>query len=75
MCVFLLSLDTGVAEKVSLNVPSNVVEGSPRATYSVLGESFSPREAAVWLYNSSAWASPSTINEVSDNRQWIERKH
>ncbi|XP_017749731.1 PREDICTED: pregnancy zone protein-like [Rhinopithecus bieti] len=38
ICVCLLPLDTGVPEKVSLNVPSNVVEGSPRATYSVLGD-------------------------------------
>ncbi|XP_064233515.1 alpha-2-macroglobulin-like isoform X2 [Aotus nancymaae] len=34
----LCALDIGVSEKVSLNVPSNVVEGSPRATYSVLGD-------------------------------------
>ncbi|XP_005570122.3 pregnancy zone protein-like isoform X1 [Macaca fascicularis] len=34
----LCASDTGVPEKVSLNVPSNVVEGSPRATYSVLGD-------------------------------------
>ncbi|XP_039327775.2 pregnancy zone protein-like isoform X1 [Saimiri boliviensis] len=34
----LCASDTGVSEKVSLNVPSNVVDGSPRATYSVLGD-------------------------------------
>uniref|UniRef100_A0A671E9R6 Alpha-macroglobulin receptor-binding domain-containing protein n=1 Tax=Rhinolophus ferrumequinum TaxID=59479 RepID=A0A671E9R6_RHIFE len=33
-----LSLETGVPEKLSLKVPSNVVEGSSRATYSVLGD-------------------------------------
>uniref|UniRef100_A0A8C9GRN1 Alpha-2-macroglobulin n=1 Tax=Piliocolobus tephrosceles TaxID=591936 RepID=A0A8C9GRN1_9PRIM len=40
VCEFTLceSQNTGVPEKVSLNVPSNVVEGSPRATYSVLGD-------------------------------------
>ncbi|XP_045695718.1 alpha-1-macroglobulin-like [Phyllostomus hastatus] len=30
--------ETGVPEKLSLKVPSNVVEGSARATYSVLGD-------------------------------------
>ncbi|XP_047404632.1 pregnancy zone protein-like isoform X2 [Sciurus carolinensis] len=30
--------DTGVSEKLSLRVPSNVVAGSARATYSVLGD-------------------------------------
>nr|XP_026236338.1 pregnancy zone protein-like isoform X1 [Urocitellus parryii] len=30
--------NTGVSEKLSLRVPSNVVEGSARATYSVLGD-------------------------------------
>lgn len=48
-----LSLETGVPEKLSLKVPSNVVEGSARATYSVLGESPRPKEAAVHLHNSS----------------------
>uniref|UniRef100_A0A5F9C1C5 A2ML1 protein n=1 Tax=Oryctolagus cuniculus TaxID=9986 RepID=A0A5F9C1C5_RABIT len=36
--MYLLSLDAGVTEKVSLKVPSNVVEGSARATCSVLGD-------------------------------------
>ncbi|KAK1341411.1 hypothetical protein QTO34_017817 [Cnephaeus nilssonii] len=47
--------ETGVPEKLSLKVPSNVVEGSARATYSVLGESPSPNEADVYHYSSSAW--------------------
>uniref|UniRef100_A0A8C0T5F6 Alpha-2-macroglobulin n=1 Tax=Canis lupus familiaris TaxID=9615 RepID=A0A8C0T5F6_CANLF len=34
----LLSLETDVPEKLSLKVPSDVVEGSARATYSVLGD-------------------------------------
>ncbi|XP_058414820.1 pregnancy zone protein-like [Diceros bicornis minor] len=34
----LCASETGVPEKLSLNVPSNVVEGSARATYSVLGD-------------------------------------
>uniref|UniRef100_A0A667HI57 Pregnancy zone protein n=1 Tax=Lynx canadensis TaxID=61383 RepID=A0A667HI57_LYNCA len=36
--ICLLSLETGVSEKLSLKVPSDVVEGSARATYSVLGD-------------------------------------
>ncbi|KAM7114384.1 pregnancy zone protein-like [Molossus nigricans] len=34
----LCAVETGVPEKLSLKVPSNVVEGSARATYSVLGD-------------------------------------
>ncbi|XP_006914785.1 pregnancy zone protein [Pteropus alecto] len=34
----LCASETGVPEKLSLKVPSNVVEGSARATYSVLGD-------------------------------------
>ncbi|XP_036923697.1 pregnancy zone protein-like [Sturnira hondurensis] len=34
----LCATETGVPEKLSLKVPSNVVEGSARATYSVLGD-------------------------------------
>nr|XP_019569064.1 PREDICTED: pregnancy zone protein-like isoform X2 [Rhinolophus sinicus] len=34
----LCASETGVPEKLSLKVPSNVVEGSSRATYSVLGD-------------------------------------
>ncbi|KAM9671515.1 pregnancy zone protein-like isoform 2-T2 [Trichechus inunguis] len=34
----LCASDTGVPEKLSLKVPSNVVEGSTRATYTVLGD-------------------------------------
>ncbi|XP_077026108.1 pregnancy zone protein-like [Tamandua tetradactyla] len=34
----LCASDTGVSEKLSLKVPSNVVEDSARATYSVLGD-------------------------------------
>ncbi|XP_054447414.1 pregnancy zone protein-like [Pteronotus mesoamericanus] len=34
----LCATETGVHEKLSLKVPSNVVEGSARATYSVLGD-------------------------------------
>ncbi|XP_008583285.1 PREDICTED: alpha-2-macroglobulin-like [Galeopterus variegatus] len=34
----LCASDTGAPEKLSLKVPSNVVEGSARATYSVLGD-------------------------------------
>ncbi|XP_069347209.1 pregnancy zone protein-like isoform X2 [Eulemur rufifrons] len=34
----LCASDTGVPEKLSLTIPSNVVEGSTRATYSVLGD-------------------------------------
>ncbi|XP_053410601.1 pregnancy zone protein-like [Nycticebus coucang] len=34
----LCASETEVPEKLSLNVPSNVVEGSTRATYSVLGD-------------------------------------
>ncbi|XP_075863792.1 pregnancy zone protein-like isoform X1 [Microcebus murinus] len=34
----LCASDTAVTEKLSLTVPSNVVEGSTRATYSVLGD-------------------------------------
>ncbi|XP_015362786.1 pregnancy zone protein-like isoform X1 [Marmota marmota marmota] len=34
----LCASDTGVSEKMSLRVPLNVVEGSARATYSVLGD-------------------------------------
>lgn len=52
MCLFLLG--TGAPEKLSIKVPSNVVEGSARATYSVLGESPSPKAAAVYLHNSTA---------------------
>lgn len=40
--ICLLSLDPGVSEKLPLKVPADVVEGSARATYSVLGESASP---------------------------------
>uniref|UniRef100_A0A8C8WPI5 Pregnancy zone protein-like n=1 Tax=Panthera leo TaxID=9689 RepID=A0A8C8WPI5_PANLE len=36
--ICLLSLETGVSEKLSLKVPSDVVEGSARATYLVLGD-------------------------------------
>uniref|UniRef100_A0A673T596 Pregnancy zone protein n=1 Tax=Suricata suricatta TaxID=37032 RepID=A0A673T596_SURSU len=36
--ICLLSLEAGVSEKLSLKVPSDVVEGSARATYSVLGD-------------------------------------
>uniref|UniRef100_A0A8B9XV49 Alpha-2-macroglobulin n=1 Tax=Bos mutus grunniens TaxID=30521 RepID=A0A8B9XV49_BOSMU len=38
MCICLVSLETGGSEKLSLKLPSNVVEGSARATYSVLGD-------------------------------------
>uniref|UniRef100_A0A8C0XNL6 Pregnancy zone protein n=1 Tax=Castor canadensis TaxID=51338 RepID=A0A8C0XNL6_CASCN len=38
ICIYLLLLDTGLPEKLSLKVPPNVVEGSARATYSVLGD-------------------------------------
>ncbi|XP_007935409.1 pregnancy zone protein-like [Orycteropus afer afer] len=34
----LCASDTGVPEKLSLKIPSNVVEGSTRATYTVLGD-------------------------------------
>ncbi|XP_036765796.2 pregnancy zone protein-like isoform X2 [Manis pentadactyla] len=34
----LCASETGASEKLSLKVPSNVVEGSARATYSVLGD-------------------------------------
>ncbi|KAK2498956.1 hypothetical protein MC885_001575, partial [Smutsia gigantea] len=34
----LCASETGASEKLSLEVPSNVVEGSARATYSVLGD-------------------------------------
>uniref|UniRef100_A0A667GRT3 Pregnancy zone protein n=1 Tax=Lynx canadensis TaxID=61383 RepID=A0A667GRT3_LYNCA len=34
----LVEVQTGVSEKLSLKVPSDVVEGSARATYSVLGD-------------------------------------
>uniref|UniRef100_A0A8C9P276 Uncharacterized protein n=1 Tax=Spermophilus dauricus TaxID=99837 RepID=A0A8C9P276_SPEDA len=39
VCEYISYLEnTGVSEKLSLRVPSNVVEGSARATYSVLGD-------------------------------------
>uniref|UniRef100_A0A8D2CXQ7 Pregnancy zone protein n=1 Tax=Sciurus vulgaris TaxID=55149 RepID=A0A8D2CXQ7_SCIVU len=38
ICIYFLSLDTEVSEKLSLRVPSNVVAESARATYSVLGD-------------------------------------
>uniref|UniRef100_A0A5F9CQY8 Pregnancy zone protein n=1 Tax=Oryctolagus cuniculus TaxID=9986 RepID=A0A5F9CQY8_RABIT len=38
VCRYSESQDAGVTEKVSLKVPSNVVEGSARATCSVLGD-------------------------------------
>uniref|UniRef100_A0A8C6CJ29 NTR domain-containing protein n=1 Tax=Monodon monoceros TaxID=40151 RepID=A0A8C6CJ29_MONMO len=36
--ICLVSLETGEPEKLSLKLPSNVVEGSARATHSVLGD-------------------------------------
>ena len=51
-----------------------MVEGSARATYSVLGESASPRQAAVHLIILVHVASPSTVNEDFGCRHWIERK-
>lgn len=53
--ICLLSSETGEPKYFSLKLPSEVVEGSARATYTVLGESPSPKEAAVHLHNSSAW--------------------
>lgn len=55
LSIFLVSLETGESEKLSLKLPSNVVEGSARATYAVLGESPIPKEASVHPFNSSAW--------------------
>ena len=50
-----VSLETGESEKLSLKLPSNVVEGSARATYAVLGESPIPKEVSVHPFNSSPW--------------------
>lgn len=67
-------LETGASEKLSLKVPSNVVEGSARATYSVLGESPAPGKwLAVSIIPVHA-ASPSMANEGIDFGHWIERK-
>lgn len=72
--ICLLSLETGVSEKLSLKVPSDVVEGSARAMYSVLGESASQRQTAVHLIILMRTASPATVNEDIGWRHWFERK-
>lgn len=72
--ICLLSLETGVSEKLSLKIPSDVVKGSARATFSVLGESPSPRQATVHLITPVHAASPSMVSEDFGCKHWVERK-
>lgn len=70
MCI--PSLDTGVTQNIPLKVPSNVVEGSARATLSVLGKCLRRKETAVQLCHCSHDALPPVAKEALGNRHWME---